>query len=174
MDDTGPVRTPWTRAGPAGRSSRDRPGPEGPSSQIRGEKALGRWGRREDTAAARRPASPARTTAEAQTRVVHGTYVLRPGDEIRTNRLRLSLTSDGDLVLRDRNDAVVWSSGTHASGTHAVFQADGNFVVYGSDDQTLWSSRTDGHDGAVLVLQADGNLTITQGGTTLWATGTGG
>ena len=111
-------------------------------------------------------------SAPAQTRVVHGTYVLRPGHSIGTNRMRLALRTDGDLVLRDQDGKVVWSTGTHASDAHAVFQADGNFVLYSSDDATLWSSRTDGHDGAVLVLQSDGNLTIRQGGTTLWATGT--
>lgn len=110
--------------------------------------------------------------APAQTRVVHGTYVLRPGESIATNRMRLALRSDGDLVIRDQDGKVVWSTGTHASGTHAVFQADGNLVLYSSNDETLWSSRTDGHDGAVLVLQGDGNLTIRQGDTTLWASGT--
>ena len=113
-----------------------------------------------------------KTGAPARTRVVHGTYVLRPGQTVGNNRIRLTLRSDGDLVLRNRDGKVVWSTGTHASGTRAVFQADGNFVVYSSDDATLWSSRTDGHDGAVLVLQSDGNLTIRQGDTTLWATGT--
>jgi hypothetical protein len=111
-------------------------------------------------------------SAPAQTRVVHGTYVLRPGHSIGTKRMRLALRTDGDLVLRDQDGKLVWSTGTRASGAHAVFQADGNFVLYSSDDATLWSSRTDGHDGAVLVLQSDGNLTIRQGGTTLWATGT--
>jgi hypothetical protein len=51
--------------------------------------------------------------------------------------------------------------------------AQDGVVLYGGDQRTLWSSRTDGHDGAVLVLQADGDLTIVQGGRTLWATGTG-
>jgi hypothetical protein len=110
--------------------------------------------------------------APAQTRVVHGTFVLQPGESVATDRMRLVLGDDGDLVLRDQGGKAVWSSDTHASDAHAVFQADGNLVVYSSDDQTLWSSRTDGNDGAVLVLQADGNLTIRQGDTLLWATGT--
>lgn len=110
--------------------------------------------------------------APAQTRVVYGTYVLHPGESIATNRMRLALRSDGDLVISDQGGKAVWSTGTHASGTHAVFQADGNLVLYSSDNETLWSSRTDGHDGAVLVLQGDGNLTIRQGGALLWASGT--
>ncbi|MDN3359238.1 hypothetical protein [Actinomadura sp. DC4] len=117
-------------------------------------------------------ASEQASRAPAQTRIINGTYVLNPGESVGTNRIRLSLRSDGDLVLSDQDGKAVWSSGTHAQGTHAVFQADGNFVLYSSDDATLWSSRTDGHDGAVLVLQSDGNLTIRQGDTTLWASGT--
>jgi hypothetical protein len=92
---------------------------------------------------------------------------------VRTNRIRLTLQTNGDLVLRNERDTIVWSTGTRASGTHAVFQADGNFVLYSRDNSTLWSSRTDGHDGAILVLQADGNLTILNRSDVLWATGTG-
>lgn len=124
---------------------------------------------------AKAKASPATEQASSpgQTRVIHGTYVWQPGQEVHTNRIRLTLRTDGDLVLLDEHGKVVWSTRTHASGTHAVFQADGNFVVYSSSNATLWSSRTDGHDGAVLVLQGDGNLAIMQGNTTLWNTGTG-
>jgi hypothetical protein len=122
--------------------------------------------------------SPATSGAESdastpgETRVIHDTYVFQPGQEVHTNRIRLTLRTDGDLVLSDAHGKVLWSTGTHASGTHAVFQADGNFVLYSSSNATLWSSNTPGHDGAVLVMQADGNLTIVQGNTTLWATGT--
>ncbi|GLY79769.1 hypothetical protein [Actinoallomurus iriomotensis] len=173
-----PSPSPSERSAPPRTSPRTRPRTDsrttpGPGSSANAAVRRALAPKPKDTAAPRRSASTERAAAEGQTRVVHGTYVLYPGDEIRTNRLRLSLTSGGDLVLRDRNDERVWSSGTHASGTHAVFQADGNFVLYGGDQRTLWSSRTDGHDGAVLVLQADGDLTIVQDGRVLWATGTG-
>ncbi|MEV0408524.1 bulb-type lectin domain-containing protein [Actinoallomurus sp. NPDC050550] len=108
-----------------------------------------------------------------QTRVVRGTSVLNPGQSVHTNRIRLTLQTDGDLVLRNEHNAVVWSTGTHAPDTHVVFQGDGNFVLYSNSNQTLWSSRTDGHIGATLVLQADGNVTIIYNGKALWATGTG-
>jgi hypothetical protein len=129
-------------------------------------------GKRTTTPAARAKPSARPSRAPAQTRVVQGTYVLHPGESIATNRMRLALQSDGDLVIRDQDGKVVWSTGTHAPGTHAVFQADGNLVLYSSGNATLWSSRTDGHDGAVLVLQGDGDLVIRQGGTTLWTSGT--
>jgi hypothetical protein len=114
------------------------------------------------------------TDETGQTRVVRGAYVLNPGDEIRTDRLSLSLQTDGDLVLRDEDEdgTVVWSTDTHVPGAYAVFQADGDLVLYCCDGETLWSSGTEGNDGAVLVLQADGTLTIRQGDTTLWTAGT--
>jgi hypothetical protein len=119
------------------------------------------------------PQQPAkRATPNWRSKVVHGTYVLQPGQNVHTNRMRLSLQTNGDLVLRDEHDKVVWSTGTHASDTHVVFQADGNFVLYSSANATLWSSRTDGHDGAVLVLRANGDMAITQGSAVLWHTRT--
>jgi hypothetical protein len=119
------------------------------------------------------PQQPAkRATPNWRSQVIHGTYVLQPGQNVHTNRMRLSLQTNGDLVLRDEHDKTVWSTGTHAAGTHVVFQADGNFVLYSSTNATLWSSRTDGHDGAVLVLRASGDMAITQGSTVLWHTKT--
>lgn len=122
-----------------------------------------------------RPA-PQRTAKAATpnwgTRTVHGTHVLKPGQNVHSNRMRLSLQTDGDLVLRDEHGKAVWSTGTHASGTHVVFQGDGNLVLYSSTNATLWSSRTDGHDGAVLVLRANGDMAIIQGRSVLWHTNT--
>ncbi|MFD0787259.1 hypothetical protein ACFQZ8_25440, partial [Micromonospora azadirachtae] len=107
-----------------------------------------------------------------QTRVVNGTSVLRPGGSWRTNRLTLTLTSDGNVVLYDQGRRV-WSAQTSGKGAdQLVFQADGNLVLYTRGMATIWSTRTDGHDGAILVLQNDGNVTISQNGRTLWQTGT--
>ncbi|MEU4677704.1 hypothetical protein [Micromonospora sp. NPDC023737] len=107
-----------------------------------------------------------------QTRVVNATSVLRPGGSWRTNRLTLTLTSDGNVVLYDQGRRV-WSAQTSGKGAdQLVFQADGNLVLYTRGMATIWSTRTDGHDGAILVLQNDGNVTISQNGRTLWQTGT--
>jgi len=103
--------------------------------------------------------------------VIRGTSVLEPGQNWHTNRIRLTLTTGGNLVLTDENGRTTWSSGTSGSGTQLVFQADGNLGLY-SGSTPLWTTRTDGHDGAILVLQADANVTISLNGTTLWSTGT--
>lgn len=122
---------------------------------------------------ASKPDTPSPSDRHWQKLTIRATYVLNPGGSVRTNRIRLTLQTNGDLVLRNERNTIVWSTGTRASGTHAVFQADGNFVLYSRDNSTLWSSRTDGHDGAILVLQPDGNMTILDRSDVLWATGTG-
>lgn len=110
-------------------------------------------------------------TTDWGTTVIRGTSVLEPGQNWHTNRIRLTLTTGGNLVLTDENGRTTWSSGTSGSGTQLVFQADGNLGLY-SGSTPLWTTRTDGHDGAILVLQADANVTISLNGTTLWSTGT--
>ncbi|MFD8820621.1 hypothetical protein ACFV23_56425, partial [Streptomyces sp. NPDC059627] len=125
--------------------------------------------------AAAKPVKAATTpvTHDWSTKVVNSTYVLDAGDSVASNRMRITLRSNGNLVISDENGVVRWSSGTSGAGNHAVFQADGNLVVYSSDDRTLWSSGTEGNDGAKLVIQADGNVAILSAGdATLWAAGT--
>ncbi len=53
-------------------------------------------------------------------------------------------------------------------------QTDGNLVLYGPSSSVVWASGTNGHPGARLVIQNDGNLVIYSGSTPLWATGTSG
>lgn len=126
-----------------------------------------------------KPPTPAKTGATAeptptvqwQTRVINATYVLHAGEGVQTNRIHLMMQTDGDLVLWNEHGDVVWSTRTHAPNADAVFQADGNFVVYSPNRATVWSSRTDGHDGSVLVLQADGKMSIRYGNSTLWSIG---
>jgi hypothetical protein len=153
-----PSRTTNVRPPMASASARLTPGPAhsaGPRSS-----------------ASARHGAPRTAARHWRSLVVHATYVLNPGGSVRSDRISLSLLTDGDLVLRDEHGRVTWSTGTHARGARAVFQADGNLVVY-QGDQTVWSSRTDGHDGATLVLQADGAMRIRYGNTALWSTGTG-
>ncbi|MFF8883557.1 hypothetical protein [Streptomyces flaveolus] len=106
------------------------------------------------------------------TTVVNATSVLEPGQRWSTNRIDLTFQGDGNLVLTDKRGNPLWSSGTSGRGAKTVFQADGNLVVYTPDGGTAWSSLTMGHDGARLVLEADGNMTVRQGGTVIWSTGT--
>ncbi|WP_329213159.1 hypothetical protein OG352_00630 [Streptomyces sp. NBC_01485] len=117
------------------------------------------------------PSTP--TTVKQWTNLtVHGTSVLTPGQSWRSDRTTLAMTADGDLVIRDENGMVRWSAGTAGRGYKTVFQGDGNFAVYTKDDVTAWSTRTEDHNGAGLVLRADGDVVIVYGDTTVWSAGT--
>ncbi|MGC0379688.1 hypothetical protein [Streptomyces sp. SAI-229] len=107
------------------------------------------------------------------TRVVSATTVLGPGRSVASDRMTITMRTDGDLVITDENGTVRWSSHTRGTGYKAVFQDDGHFVVYGQDNRTAWSSGTAGNPGAQLVIQADGNVTVmSAGGAVLWSANT--
>jgi CHAP domain len=93
------------------------------------------------------------------------------------NGYRLSMQTDGNLVLYTSSHYALWSSRTNGKGgQNAVMQGDGNFVVYtaGSRDehQALWASGTNGHPGATLAVQDDGNVVIYENSKAIWATHT--
>ncbi|MEU3186694.1 hypothetical protein ABZ707_21195 [Streptomyces sp. NPDC006923] len=112
-------------------------------------------------------------TPEWGTRVVQATTVIGPGESVASNRMRITMGTNGNLVISDENGVVRWSSHTEGRGYKAVFQADGHFVVYTQDNQTAWSSGTAGNPGAQLVIQGDGNVTIqSASGAGLWSAGT--
>jgi hypothetical protein len=105
-----------------------------------------------------KPAIP--PASAGQTRIIHSTYWLQPGQSVATNRVKLTMQTNGDLTVTDPDGKVLWSSGTTGRGYDACFQADGNLVVYDSGKQGVWSSGSAGHNDAQLVLQADGNVVI--------------
>ena len=103
---------------------------------------------------------------------MNATRVLTKGQSIVNGDTALVMRTDGNLVVT-RGGVVRWSAGTTGSGNTTVFQADGNLVTYTSSQATAWSSRTDGHNGAVLVFQTNGNIQILYQGGVLWQSGTG-
>ena len=104
--------------------------------------------------------------------VIQATQVLHTGESWSTNRLRITLGADGNVVIYDQGAMVAQTSTAGRGGSRLVFQADGHLVLYSDSNATIWSSGTAGNDGAVLTLQADGNVTITLRGQLLWQTGT--
>ncbi|MFF9488129.1 hypothetical protein [Streptomyces sp. NPDC014676] len=120
--------------------------------------------------------APTETVAAKQdwsTRVITATTVIGPGESVASDRMSITMRTDGNLVITDENGTVRWSSNTQGTGYKAVFQDDGHFVVYTNDDRTVWSSGTAGNPGARLVIQADGNVTVlSAGGAVLWTANT--
>ncbi|WP_020574871.1 hypothetical protein [Actinopolymorpha alba] len=68
---------------------------------------------------------------------------LRAGqDRWSVNRAyRLDQYSDGNLVIQDAAQKVIWATGTHGNpGAYTVFQGDGNVVVASASGRPLWST----------------------------------
>jgi hypothetical protein len=105
-----------------------------------------------------------------QERVIASTSVLTTGQSWSTNRLKLTVTGGGNLVLQDQG-RTVWQTGT-TRGVKLVMQNDGHLVLYDAGNGTAWSSGTAGNPGAVLILRADGNMVISLNGRTLFQTHT--
>jgi hypothetical protein len=103
---------------------------------------------------------------------VTATRVLARGASVSTNRTQLLMRTDGNLVIIDEHGTTRWTSGTAGSGYQATFQGDGNFVVYNAQNSPLWSSRTDRHNGAVLVLETNGDVCVVYQSTSIWCAGT--
>jgi hypothetical protein len=114
-------------------------------------------------------------------------------------RFGLIMQTDGNLVLYQgpcldtRCGTPIWASNTQSCGGCVTMQSDGNFVVYGTAGQVAgdacWASGTNGHAGAYLQLQDDGDLVMypppgdagvfSDGGpdaglTSIWSSNTGG
>jgi hypothetical protein len=126
---------------------------------------------------------PAETRTDAvSTRmddVAHGNTltagtVLKAGDSLVSNAARLTLQSDGDLVVVSNAGDTVWSTKTAGHpGATARFDAGGNLAVVDADGTTvLWESGTDA-PGGKAVLQNRGNFVIYNAkGESQWAAGT--
>jgi hypothetical protein len=121
-----------------------------------------------------RSVSNERPSASApRSRVIHAPWDLYPGHTVRTSRIAMTMQSGGDLVLRDKSNKIIWSTGTHRSGAYAEFQTDGNLVLYTGDRRVVWAAGSNGHDKSTMVFQADYNVVIIDhGGHPVWATGT--
>lgn len=104
------------------------------------------------------PAQPASVTALANA------ASFAPGDFIDSaNTLyRLQFQTDGNLVLLELPDTVLFATGTEGLGaTECIMQVDGNLVIY-AGATPLWASNTAGHEGeaATLVLYDSGDLAV--------------
>ncbi|MFD5750497.1 hypothetical protein [Streptomyces sp. NPDC127033] len=108
----------------------------------------------------------------AALKVVRAMFELATGESVAAGARTLIMQEDGNLVVYDQDRKPRWAAMTGGKGNYARFQPDGNLVVYNSGGRPLWASRSDGHEGAVLVFQADGNMVIRSGDTVHWAAGT--
>jgi hypothetical protein len=93
------------------------------------------------------------------------------GGHVAVGAYRLTMRSDGDLVLTDRG-RLRWQSRTRGHpGAYLLVRSDGNAVINSLYRHVLWSSHTGGHRDERLRLRArDGRLmVIAPGGQTVWS-----
>ena len=83
---------------------------------------------------------------------------------------RLTMQSDGNLVLYNNVHQALWASCTaNTNATFAILQSDGNFVVYNNAHTPLWASNTAGRPNDYLLMQDNGDAVIYDAGSALWA-----
>ncbi len=138
--------------------------------------STGTWGHPGSTALLRSGGTLLIEQPDGRTLWSSGAAVLQAGQSLTPGssmyaaggQLRLSMQTDGNLVVyRDRT--VLWYSHTWGStGAYALMQTDGNLVVY-LGRKALWHSHTWANPGAVAALQPDGYLVVYSSiGTPLW------
>jgi hypothetical protein len=122
------------------------------------------------------------TSVAASTRcgVLTNGQGLRKGESLLScdGRFMLLMQSDGNLVLVSNLTGVLWSSNTFSDLTYASVAPSGVLGVFSwLANSPLWTSGPlgSGNVNATVVVQDDGNLTVTNGsGVLTFATNTGG
>ncbi|MEV7834943.1 FG-GAP-like repeat-containing protein [Streptomyces subrutilus] len=105
------------------------------------------------------------------TRMPSGT-ALASGQELSSGNAKLTMQSDGNLVLSSRGKRV-WATNTQGNpGAVARMQADGNLVVHAADGATsLWSSKT-ATPYSYAVIHPRGVLVLyNASGRSMWSSG---
>ncbi|WP_371519762.1 RHS repeat-associated core domain-containing protein [Kitasatospora sp. NBC_01300] len=110
-------------------------------------------------------------------KILNAGSVLKSGESVRSNSVRLAMQDDGNLVLSSlRTGQVLWSTNTqNHPGAWATMQDDGNFVVYDPQRVPLWSSQTwaGNASGYFATVQDDGKFIVyAPGWNSKWGTST--
>ncbi|WP_394814165.1 hypothetical protein [Streptomyces dubilierae] len=104
------------------------------------------------------------------TETVSAVSVLEVNQAWTTNRIRMVMQTDGNLVVYNEKGKPIWASMTFGQNHRAIFQGDGNLVIHNAADRPIWASKSHGHDGAQLVLRADAKVVIVHNGRVVWST----
>ena len=87
---------------------------------------------------------------------------LETGGQLKSldGRFSLSMQEDGNLVLRDQANHVLWTTSTNGNGVSLHLGGDGSLKLLTSTRDVLWTTPAAGSGPFVLVLQDDGNLVL--------------
>ncbi|MFF4630145.1 ricin-type beta-trefoil lectin domain protein [Streptomyces griseorubiginosus] len=107
-----------------------------------------------------------------------GGSVIPSGTSLTSDSVRLTMQSDGNLVLSAlATGATLWSSGTSGhAGAWAKFGTDGNLVIYSTAAAQLWTTGLTATTGATFQVRNDSTTAVvaSNGTTLLWKQGTAG
>ena len=101
---------------------------------------------------------------KANERLTPTQYLTSPND-----KYKLIFQKDGNLVLLDDKNQVVWSTNTFDKPcTECIMQDDGNFVMYDKDKNHYWATYSFDHPNSEFVVQNDGSVVVKNGDTIVW------
>jgi hypothetical protein len=83
---------------------------------------------------------------------------------------KVGLSRAGNLIFQDSGDRTIWDAKVFG-GVEAYMQPDGNFVVRDSSRRLIWTTHTSGNDGARLVIDDGGRLSVVLRSTPIWMEG---
>ncbi|MFD8464809.1 mannose-binding protein [Streptomyces cyaneofuscatus] len=104
------------------------------------------------------------------TQTVSATSSIGVGQSWATNRIRMTMQQDGNLVVYNEQNKPIWAAMTFGENHRAIFQPDGNLVIHNGDDRPIWASKTHDFGGAQMVLRADAKVVIVHNGRVVWST----
>ncbi|MFF2702439.1 mannose-binding protein [Streptomyces cyaneofuscatus] len=104
------------------------------------------------------------------TQTVSATSSIGVGQSWATNRIRMTMQQDGNLVVYNEQNKPIWAAMTFGENHRAIFQPDGNLVIHNGDDRAIWASKTHDFGGAQMVLRADAKVVIVHNGRVVWST----
>ncbi|MFC9030750.1 mannose-binding protein [Streptomyces arboris] len=104
------------------------------------------------------------------TQTVSATSSIGVGQSWATNRIRMTMQQDGNLVVYNEQNKPIWAAMTFGENHRAIFQPDGNLVIHNGDDRAIWASKTHDFGGAQLVLRPDAKVVIVHNGRVVWST----
>ncbi|MFK0159979.1 hypothetical protein ACIQVK_48925 [Streptomyces sp. NPDC090493] len=97
---------------------------------------------------------------------------LAQGQSWRTDRITVTMQTDGNFVVYNAAHKGLWSTHTNGYGYRAKMNSDGNFVIYDKAGNDIWDTGTSGHSGAYFRLGHDGNVMVVYQGHAIWNAGT--
>ncbi|CAL9442008.1 mannose-binding protein [Streptomyces sp. enrichment culture] len=117
-----------------------------------------------------KPKAEPSPTPQWKSATVRAVSVLEVNQAWTTNRIRMVMQPDGNLVVYNEKGKATWASMTFGDNHRAIFQSDGNLVIHNGEDRPIWASKTWGDEGAEMTLRADGKVVISRHGDVVWST----